>query len=389
MNKPILLCITQDDSLGTEIKHTFAGSPFAVRFCQTPAGALAQLAEDPVSVLIIDFHPIAGDAQAFLQVLAEADPSLIPLALCRPEDLLAALQAKADGAISDILGLPLSKNQALAQVCRVTAQSILVRLAGLIPEATDKIIAAEDRQTVISLLSELLVDSKRSVFSSLSADLHLGVTGWQTTIFADSSQALILDSQVSLLTRLAAQALHRIDASPDTARHAEYDDLSGVYNKLGLMAALQREVERTERYGSLLALMILDLDGFAELNKNFGRQTGDRILKGLGNVLDGLTRRTDIIARLGNDEFCLLLPGLNLEQAVKAVGRVRREVGSWARAAMHEVPVSLSFGVASYRHGGNRPEQLLNDALAALTHARAQGAATIGLFDGELQIAKE
>jgi len=104
--------------------------------------------------------------------------------------------------------------------------------------------------------------------------------------------------------------------------------------------------------------------------------------------LDGLTRRTDVIARLGNDEFCLLLPGLDLPHAIQAVVRVRKEVGSWAGAAMHDVAVSLSFGVAGYRKGITGPDQLLSDALAALTHARAQGAATIGLFDGELQIAK-
>lgn len=346
------------------------------------------MAEEAISIMLVDFHPIALDATAYLHVLSEGDATVAILALCRPDDLVIALQAKAEGTLSDVLTLPLIKEHVLAQVCKAAASSTLSRLASEIPDVADKILVADSRQSVLSLLSELLVGEKRSVYSSLSADLRLGITGWQNAIFANKAQRRVLDSLVNLLLRLAQQVFNRIDDVSQNEKSTEYDELSGVYNRLGLMNALKREMERTERYGSLLALMILDLDDFGAVNTNFGRQTGDRILKGLGNVLDGVTRRTDIIARLGNDEFCLLMPGLNLNQAIQAVQRVRKEVRSWADAAMHEVPVSMSFGVASHRGGGERPEQLLSDAMAALTHARAQGTASIGLYDGELQIAK-
>lgn len=380
MSKPLILCMAQDDALNGDVKRALNGSVFRLQFCQTPAGALSVVSDQPVSAFLIDYS-LVPDPGTLIAVLREASPTAAMLALCSPENVGRAVEAQGVGEISGILLQPLPADAALHAVYRSVAMAILDRLSHLVPDAADHLLRATERTGVMALLRELLVDADLAPCASISGDLRVSASPWQKELFKDDDLRLRLDALVSLLLRLAGSVIERLAAGGE--EESEYDTLSGVFNRNGLKKALAREIERCERYSSALAVLMLDLDGFGAINEQFGRQTGDRILKGLGNVLDGLTRRTDVIARLDNDEFCLLLPGLGNAEAVQAARRFQREIATWSSAAIHGVPITLTCGVACYGMGDKDAELTLGTSLAALEFARKSSKAAIAYYEGE------
>jgi diguanylate cyclase (GGDEF)-like protein len=92
-------------------------------------------------------------------------------------------------------------------------------------------------------------------------------------------------------------------------RHlADHDDLTGLINRRRFQEELQRHLAEGRRYGLTGALLVLDLDGFKEVNDNHGHSAGDRVLCAVADSLRSRLRESDIVARLGGDEFAVLLP---------------------------------------------------------------------------------
>jgi diguanylate cyclase (GGDEF)-like protein len=384
MSKPLILCVAQDDALNGDVKRALNGSVFRLQFYQTPAGALSVVADQPVSAFLVDFS-LVPDPGTLIAVLREAAPTAAMLALCSPDTVGRAVEAQGVGEIGGLLLQPLPADAALHAVYRGVATAILDRLSHLLPDAADRLLRCPERSAVMSILRELLVEAELAPCAAVSPDLRVSASPWQKELFKDDDLRLRLDALVTLLLRLAGSVVERLASGGEEV--SEYDTLTGVFNRHGLKKALAREIERCERYSSALAVLVIDLDGFAAINDHHGRQARDRILKGLGNVLDGLTRRTDVIARLENDEFCLLLPGLGNAEAVQAAKRFQREVATWSNAAMHGVPISLSCGVAVYGMGDKDAELTVGTSLAALEFARTQGLASIAYYEGEPRLA--
>jgi diguanylate cyclase (GGDEF)-like protein len=384
MSKPLILCIAQDDALNGDVKRALNGSVFRLQFCQTPAGALSVVAAQPVSAFLVDYS-LVPDPHTLMAVLREAAPAAAMMALCTAETMGRAVEALGVGEIGGLLLQPLPADAALRAVYRCVAMAILDRLSRQVADAADRIVKAEERPAILAILRSLLVDNDLAPCAAIAGDLRVSASPWQKELFKDDDLRLRLDALTTLLLRLGGSAMERLAAGGE--EQSEYDVLSGVYNRHGLDKALEREMERCERYGSPLAVLIFDLDGFNAINEHFGRQTGDRVLKGLGNVLDGLTRRTDVIARLDNDEFCLLLPGLDHQAAVQAARRFQREIGTWSNAALHDVPVSLSAGISLYTKGSKDAELCIGASFAALESARQSGKGGIAWYDGEPKLA--
>ena len=124
------------------------------------------------------------------------------------------------------------------------------------------------------------------------------------------------------------------------------DPLTGALNRRGFEKAWQSEQARARRNGSSLALAHIDVDDFKHLNDSFGHQTGDQALIHLVSLLQKSMRPSDVLARVGGEEFVLLLPDTGLDAAVEAVGRFLSEV------SVHTVPgtggaMSFSAGVVA------------------------------------------
>jgi diguanylate cyclase (GGDEF)-like protein len=156
-------------------------------------------------------------------------------------------------------------------------------------------------------------------------------------------------------------------------RQAITDELTGLVNRRRFMEALDAEIARAQRLRSGLSLLLADLDDFKRINDRFGHPAGDEALRAFADGLREHLREIDIAARLGGEEFAVLLPETGLEGALAVAERLRTTIRE--RPVLHEgeTPVHLtaSIGVAEYRHGSR--DDLLRAADAGLYQAKQQG----------------
>ncbi len=140
---------------------------------------------------------------------------------------------------------------------------------------------------------------------------------------------------------------------------ANTDFLTGLPNARALQIQLVGELARVRRMGGSLSVLVTDLDGFKQVNDRFGHAAGNAVLCEVGKALRMACREYDFVARMGGDEFVLLLPGLEDEDAQLKIAQFNRCVIEASRLACPESEVSLSVGHARYPLDGKDAEQLL------------------------------
>ena len=148
------------------------------------------------------------------------------------------------------------------------------------------------------------------------------------------------------------------------------DKLTQVYNRTKLDAVIQQEVNRTKRYQPDLSLIMLDIDHFKRINDEFGHTVGDSVLVLVATVLQDSIRKTDTVGRWGGEEFLIILPQTNQEQALAVAEKIRQAIAS-AHFAIAGL-VTASLGVTSLSEGDNE-QQFLTRADAALYRAKEAG----------------
>jgi len=152
------------------------------------------------------------------------------------------------------------------------------------------------------------------------------------------------------------------------------DALTGIPNRRALDQRLQAEVSRANRYGTPLALVMVDLDLFKDLNDHFGHQVGDAVLQAVAGVLESERRGGDIVARYGGEEFVAVLAHADDSAAQAWAERVRGRIAAVAVDADGQlVRVTASFGVAAARPGDETRDDLVEAADQAMYQAKARG----------------
>jgi len=137
------------------------------------------------------------------------------------------------------------------------------------------------------------------------------------------------------------------------------DPLTGLYNRRFFGEILDRELERSRRYGHPVSILMMDLDHFRLVNNRFGHQKGDEVLCQIARVVLANVRAVDMVFRYGGDELVVLLPETN-GRAAEAAARLRQSVQSWSKTTGFEFVIGLSIGISTYdpRHPRSATELL-------------------------------
>ena len=148
------------------------------------------------------------------------------------------------------------------------------------------------------------------------------------------------------------------------------DGLTGVANRRAFQARLETECAHVRRYPNPLALMILDIDHFKNVNDTYGHLGGDEILKMMGRLLAASARDTDFVARYGGEEFVVILVNTDQDAAKCAAQRLRRRIEE-EKGPYH--PVTASIGIASWNFGADTASALISRADGALYYSKKHG----------------
>lgn len=148
------------------------------------------------------------------------------------------------------------------------------------------------------------------------------------------------------------------------------DELTGIGNYRALQERLAEEVARHERRGREFALITIDLNGFKDVNELLGHLEGDRLLADIGAALEEVVRAEDSVFRQGGDEFAVIAPETNTEEALEVAARLRSRIASCGNST---APVSAGTGFAVFPADGRTPGELLGRADSDLLEAKRGG----------------
>ncbi|MEA2411976.1 MAG: diguanylate cyclase [Thermoleophilaceae bacterium] len=168
-------------------------------------------------------------------------------------------------------------------------------------------------------------------------------------------------------------------AIAELTAQATTDPLTGIANRRSFYTSLEAELKRAERTATPVTLVLIDLDGFKEINDTHGHPFGDGVLQTIAEKLRRGLRATDVLARVGGDEFAILLPATPRDNAATLITRARDE----AAASVGGVSLTWSAGVATYPTDARESATLVECADAALYCAKAAGQSTICNYDPE------
>jgi diguanylate cyclase (GGDEF)-like protein len=200
-----------------------------------------------------------------------------------------------------------------------------------------------------------------------------------------SAANLQLEDMVQARTAELKEANRKLENLSST------DGLTGLANRRRFDEVLYSEWQRARRQGLPLAIAMIDVDEFKAYNDHFGHQAGDDVLRRIGSILcENIQRSSDLTARYGGEEFVIVLPGMDLKEAMALVETIRRAVQAEGMKHTEQSPtgvVTVSIGIAACMpQPGNNAEGLLGEADAAMYEAKRRGRNNVVAFDNMIKI---
>lgn len=193
-------------------------------------------------------------------------------------------------------------------------------------------------------LSKLLAQSEDGIPLVLTGSEQSTVALRRAAMIEGAFDYFTLDTEFDLLIERTEQLVLLRQKIDRLRADADLDSLTGLANRRRFRVALSREVERWRRYRVPCALLMLDIDHLKPINDRFGHPVGDMVIRQIAQTLREVSRDNDTAARLGGEEFGLLLAGVDLQRAVAAAERLRGVLGGKRVEGVGTVTVSI--GVA-------------------------------------------
>jgi diguanylate cyclase (GGDEF)-like protein len=230
--------------------------------------------------------------------------------------------------------------------------------------------ALDDGRSPLSYRSVL---SEHGLRSEATQPIGAPDAPFGTLAVYSATPAAFTEEQTTFLQSVAnvlSAALRRAEDEEAIQRLASTDGLTGLANRRRFGEALEHEFRRTRRYGFALSVIIFDVDHFKRINDTYGHLRGDEVLRSVAQLAKGSVRSVETVARWGGEEFALLVPQTELEEARRLAERLRRSIAEFRFAEVGQV--TASFGVAALQPGDNS-ESLIRRTDVALYRAKQAG----------------
>jgi diguanylate cyclase (GGDEF)-like protein/PAS domain S-box-containing protein len=194
------------------------------------------------------------------------------------------------------------------------------------------------------------------------------------------------DGSIYALCGISTDITERKDVEEHMSHMAQYDVLTHLPNRALFDDRLHQAIAAAQRHKEHLALMFLDLDKFKPVNDTYGHGVGDLLLKEAAQRIQDCLRESDTAARIGGDEFVILLPTIETERDAKKVGeKILHALNQPFELAGHSLQISSSIGVAVYPKHGRDEKLLVKSADIAMYHAKKNGRNNVKIYQLGMQ----
>ena len=194
----------------------------------------------------------------------------------------------------------------------------------------------------------------------------------------------ILRTRVKSLVKKKALLDRLCDKYEMAVHSAITDKLTGLYNRRYFDHFLDFEIKRTSRQKTSLALLMMDIDNFKQINDTLGHLFGDKILNKLGDIIKSIIRETDLAARYGGEEFSVVMSNTGLEDATDIAERMRKEISSY-NFDITKGPTTVSIGISLYPSDSTSLQDLLSNADRALYRAKNEGKNRVCVYSNSIK----
>lgn len=203
------------------------------------------------------------------------------------------------------------------------------------------------------------------------------IVGYASAVRLQRAQRLEYQVRHQLMAAnqvLLAEMQRRIDLEQQLQHQASTDPLTGLPNRRAFELHAHREIARARRSSQPLSVALLDIDHFKQISDNYGHAGGDEVLRTVGSLGASCFRREDYMARIGGEEFAVLLPGAPLEQAGDVMQRFLDQLaGTVMTVGQPPITVTATVGLAQYSPQTETLEQLLSQADGAMYAGKREG----------------
>jgi diguanylate cyclase (GGDEF)-like protein len=199
-------------------------------------------------------------------------------------------------------------------------------------------------------------------------------------------QVVRLGKGIAITSRDVTEHRRRSDHVNYLAHH---DHLTGLANRTLLHERLRQAILRAQNHGQEVAVFLIDIDYFKQINDSLGHADGDILLATVGQRLLSSVRESDTVARMGGDEFVIVMPEVHNKRDVECCGeQIIRSASQPVEISGQKISLTLSVGVSTFPEGGRTAEGLLRNADTAMYTAKDSGRNRLCVFDERLRMTK-
>ncbi len=230
----------------------------------------------------------------------------------------------------------------------------------------------ERKRNVFGRRIELSDDGSLALFPLLWEDRVIGTCC--LVVPSNKRPSLFHIRLVEVILNMAAVSYRGIRSTIQLRRQAVTDPLTGLYNRRSFTKALGRLLEQAGRYGEPISLLMIDIDRFKSINDTYGHSTGDDVIRAVADTILASIRKVDVAARIGGEEFAVILPRSDKKSSLDTAERIRKAIKK--RIVSHgrrEITVTVSIGISTHSDGSAAADTLVKQADRCLYAAKEGG----------------